>query len=57
MVILSVSPCKLHLEILKREKRMRSVKLLVVLSVRTLYLTVMSWRVGANLLVCNAKTL
>ena len=36
---------------------MSSVKFLVVLSVRTLYLTVMSWRVGANLLVCNAKTL
>jgi len=28
---------------------MRGVKLLVVLSMRTLYLTTMSWRVGTNL--------
>ena len=36
---------------------MCGVKLLVVLSVRTLYLTVMSWGIRTNLLVCNAKTL
>ena len=33
VVILPVASCKLHLEILKRIKRMRGVKLLVVLSV------------------------
>jgi len=36
---------------------MSGVKLLVVLSVGTLYLTVMSWRIGTNLLVHNIKTL
>ena len=57
VVILPIPPSKLQLEILKRVKRMRGVKLLVVLSVGTLYLSIMSWCVGTNLLVYNTKTL